>query len=221
MINVLHTTHQFDINDMIKIINLSILGYRIKIKECIDVSEFHKLLLAKFFDSNKIELKLPSEEYFDEVLKTVIFLLGHNFKLIESVKNSDTDAEYHVIGDDENIYIVFPGTNSFRDIYYDLYISRIKLKNENENENIYVYKGFYSQYKSIENQLFTSINKYGVNKKIYLIGHSLGAAIASIFSYYLYDKKTDINLITFGSPKVGNYNWMLYFKKNIMYSCYK
>jgi len=79
-----------------------------------------------------------------------------------------------------------------------------------------VHKGFYHSYLSIARQvnlaaksLLSSCQKC----HIYVTGHSLGAAIATLAAADLYQISPDISLYTFGSPRVGDEAFAAYFDK--------
>lgn len=123
----------------------------------------------------------------------------------------------------KRITLVFRGTDGFLDCLYDLLIIKTNL-----GDGIKVHKGFY-------NQLFNG-NVYNKLKiilqheielhpdwEVYITGHSLGAALSTISSY-LFAKdfpNTKFNVITFASPKVGNYKFQQAFQSLSNLSCYR
>ncbi len=50
------------------------------------------------------------------------------------------------------------------------------------------------------------------DKTVICTGHSLGAAMASIFAARLHDRDNDVELYTFGSPRVGDKLWAKQFE---------
>ena len=112
----------------------------------------------------------------------------------------------------KRICVVFRGSDSLIDWYYDLKFLKQHLKN-----NIYVHRGFYEQlhlndnYDKIKNSLLSLIQKFPDNEVI-ITGHSLGGALSVLFGYQISSelRKTNIKVISFASPRVGNY----YFKKD-------
>lgn len=113
------------------------------------------------------------------------------------------------------LVIVFRGTDSFRDILYDFNISKIPL-----DKNIYIHNGFYNQLNTVYGELLNIINIHLTNDyNIYISGHSAGGAHSTILSYLLSKKtKKIIKVITFGCPKIGNYEWKQSYEstKNIL-----
>ena len=104
----------------------------------------------------------------------------------------------------KTVVIVFRGTDSFRDILYDCYIVKKYLE-----KNIFVHGGFYNQLNSVYGNLMDFLDPYLTNDfNIFISGHSAGGAHSTIFSYLL-AKKTEkiIKVVTFGCPRIGNYEW--------------
>jgi len=113
----------------------------------------------------------------------------------------------------DKICISFRGTESKKDMSYDVY--RIK---KNMGGGKYVHGGFYDQLFSSD--VYQSFNKfvtrliYETDLDIYVTGHSLGGALATLYGYELSKKTTkQINVVSFASPKVGNWAFFKDFKK--------
>lgn len=129
----------------------------------------------------------------------------------------DTDLQCGIYIDDEKRIVVasFRGTTSKEDKMTDLEIQKTKYFGK-----IRVHTGFYNQlFKSCVYQQFLDefISIVGsTNYDVYVTGHSLGAALASLFTFRLScSLDRCINNITFASPKVGNYYWKKAFDTNI------
>jgi len=117
------------------------------------------------------------------------------------------------------IDIFFKGTSNIKDNYFNLdiypksYISPI----------IKVHRGFLSKYLSLKDIILCEIKNIMNNGTIHKItcnGHSSGGAIASIAIIDLYNelnmiKRNDIifESITFGSPRVGNNEFIKLYNK--------
>lgn len=120
---------------------------------------------------------------------------------------SDLQVGIYVNDETKNIIVSFRGTTSTEDKMTDLRIAQAKYTGK-----IYVHSGFYDQlfkscvYQEFYNKLIELIESNSYD--IFITGHSLGAALASLFGFRLatsIDKC--IKIITFASPKVGNYYW--------------
>lgn len=69
----------------------------------------------------------------------------------------------------------------------------------------YLHKGFLKQATDIINdKQFKDFIEKIQGKKLFVTGHSLGGAVATIISAYLYEQKLNPLLYTFGSPRVGD-----------------
>lgn len=74
-----------------------------------------------------------------------------------------------------------------------------------------VHKGFFKQFLSIRSLVFEQIKNAD---KIIFCGHSLGGAIATLFSAYCSRRLgIDVGCITFGSPRVGDAKFKKIFDK--------
>ncbi|MCQ9122399.1 hypothetical protein BKG95_07390 [Rodentibacter pneumotropicus] len=74
------------------------------------------------------------------------------------------------------------------------------------------HKGFYTQAKAIiKNGRFENFLELVKGKELYLTGHSLGGAVATILAAYLYEKGLTPLLYTYGSPRVGNVHFANYY----------
>lgn len=127
-------------------------------------------------------------------------------------ENNLSDFETHCVTETGLVYgifyinktdavVVFKGTSSIGD-----WASNVKLVKTDDFYNIpgKFHDGFHDmllgtrEVERIYNKLKLSVTK------VYITGHSLGGALATIF--YSYCKKCDIDaeLVTFGSPRVGD-----------------
>lgn len=106
------------------------------------------------------------------------------------------------------ICFVFRGSNQIIDWIHDLLICKRDVDGGGR-----VHLGFYKSlfaydlYNNLEKDYLKLVNDYP-NYNIYITGHSLGAGLATLFSYFITDLlDKNITLITFASPRVGNKKW--------------
>ena len=135
-----------------------------------------------------------------------------------------TDLQVGITKSETNkrICVVFRGSESRSDWYYDLMISKKHLK-----DNIYVHSGFYSQlhinnnFEKITEHVKQLLEEYP-EYNLYITGHSLGAALATLYGYEL-SKILDHNVIvvSFASPRVGNKCFKLDFNSQENLSHYR
>jgi hypothetical protein len=75
--------------------------------------------------------------------------------------------------------------------------------------NCYVHRGFLDDYNSVAVQVFVAVNqireRYG-SKRVLVTGHSLGGVLATLaaIDLKLHDSFSDVMVITFGEPRLGN-----------------
>lgn len=128
--------------------------------------------------------------------------------------NKSTDIQVGITRSDTNqrICVVFCGTQSRLDWYYNLMISKTRLDND-----VHVHKGFHKHlhatgvYDVLTAKLAALINQYPTYQ-VFLCGHSLGGALATLFGYEFKSSPhcqddQPITVVSFGSPRVGDYNF--------------
>ena len=111
----------------------------------------------------------------------------------------------------QNIFVAFRGSENILNWLDNIQIRKIS---PYSNNTIKVEKGFYKAYQYLKPDL---LNKLKMLKKSYntnnllITGHSLGAALATLFAYDILNNYSDVflnYLITFGSPRIGNKNFV-------------
>ena len=129
-------------------------------------------------------------------------------------KNTDLQVGITISETNKRICIVFRGSESLYDWYYDLSFLKKHL-----HDNVYVHGGFYKQlhnddmYLNITNEVIELLNKYP-NYDIYITGHSLGAALSTLYGYELSTQLSNkITVVSFASPRVGNGSFKIAFDK--------
>lgn len=141
-------------------------------------------------------------------------LKGGGFKLLGEFNNPDTDTQAFLVSNDEYAVLAFRGTEVTKttDIKTDARAFRASVFEGR------VHKGFSEAYKSIEIQVLKGLKKID-DLPLYITGHSLGAALATVATQYLErDPKLRDQIAacyTFGSPRVGNKEYDRDFKSAI------
>jgi predicted lipase len=126
-------------------------------------------------------------------------------------KETDLQGCITINENDKCICVIFRGSTSLTDWYYDFQIETKCL-----NTNIMVHSGFYNQLHdtNIYNSMLLEIKKQLETYPdfiVYVTGHSLGAALSTLFGYLLsQDINNKIIIVSFASPRIGNAN----FKKS-------
>ena len=150
--------------------------------------------------------------------KNVLISIAKNApsgKMYSFISDKDTDLQAGITLNRKHkrICVVFRGSESSNDWFYDLQVRKHNLK-----DNIWVHSGFYKQlfdngsYAKILQELTTLIEE-NPDHTIYITGHSLGAALATLFGYLLsHELKHQITIVSFASPRVGNTEWQKSFQ---------
>ena len=120
----------------------------------------------------------------------------------------------------KRITIVFRGSESMSDWYYDL-----QFRKTNLHDNVYVHRGFHNQlhinnnYDKIRDCVSELLKQYG-DYEVVVTGHSLGAALSTLFGYELSREiGNKITVVSFASPRVGDSEWRKAFdaKTNLVH----
>lgn len=127
------------------------------------------------------------------------------FKLLKTFDNKGTQA----ILVDAQTYIIlsFRGTeaDSIEDIKADTTANITKCAVSEGN----IHRGFRDAFDCIRREVEEEINKDQYSEKpLFITGHSLGGALATVATKYLTHRGGIAACYTFGSPRVGNDDWV-------------
>ena len=131
-----------------------------------------------------------------------------------NIHNIDSgDLVYSTFYFDNTLVIAFKGSTSIEDFLIDCHIVKstdIFLEGK-------IHSGFHGLItkNSRHIDIINLINEYPKDTKIIFTGHSLGAAIATLMTGYTQDMLGDrVELVTFGSPRLGNSEFSKSIKKS-------
>jgi len=130
-------------------------------------------------------------------------LKGGGFELLGEFNAPETDTQAFLVSNGEYAILAFRGTEVTKrtDIKTDAKAFRVSVFEGR------VHKGFAAAYKSIEIQVLKAVKRLA-GLPLYITGHSLGAAVATVATQYLERDPVLRDQIaacyTFGSPRVGN-----------------
>ncbi|MBD2243474.1 lipase family protein [Nostoc sp. FACHB-888] len=148
----------------------------------------------------------------------------------------------------DNIYVIFRGTRRFVEWFKDAniqlvtlndstdkYSKKVEIKGETVNQVVLenqsshiipnidhdfglVTAGFRGIYVSLREKLIKALNQKSPNAKVFVTGHSLGAALATlaipdILKNTHFTNPDNIVLYTFASPRCGDKNFAMSFQK--------
>jgi len=134
------------------------------------------------------------------------------------------NGEQVVIGfniDYDTTFVGFRGSTNIQNWIDNLHVSQIQ---PYDDTSISVEKGFYNLFMNLKNDIIKEINdvstKYKTNKLL-ITGHSLGGALSTLLAFdllYVQNSNMAIQLITFGSPRVGNEDFVSTFNNFNIYA---
>ena len=157
----------------------------------------------------------------DELRKEALFEIAKNSPHGEVVKfitdkDSDLQCAITISHAKKRINVIFRGSESLQDWYYDLNIFKRKLDDKyqpTENKDVHVHYGFFKQltingsYDTILETLISTLND-NHDYNIFISGHSLGGALCTLFGYLLsFEIPNHITIVSFASPRIGNSDW--------------
>ncbi|MFC5402883.1 lipase family protein [Cohnella soli] len=109
-----------------------------------------------------------------------------------------------IIESDSHVVIAFRGTSSTQDWVTDAMASQVKVKWTKEAGA--AHRGFSRIYGSARDQVLEALDNLPTDKVLYLTGHSLGGALATLCALDASDNSSfkSPTTYTFGSPRVGD-----------------
>jgi pimeloyl-ACP methyl ester carboxylesterase len=184
-------------------------------KDCLD--NIHNKAARSFtFEGKTVQnpFLLPSDET-ESPSKN--FILKDTAKGNIATPLTGTNTQLALFDDDAQVYIAVRGTEGFswpngiRDWVSNAAAEAVDFK-EGKGK---VHLGFYSCFKSVQGDIDKFLKENGrAKKKIIVTGHSLGGAVATIIAAYIRGTfHNDVMLYTFGSPRVGDANFVSHYSK--------
>ncbi|HWO98691.1 MAG TPA: lipase family protein [Bacillus sp. (in: firmicutes)] len=150
------------------------------------------------------------------------FMVPESFQLVHSFKARSFHVEEwfgFIIESPLAIVVAFRGTQSDTDWISDLRYGQVPypyVKNAGK-----VHSGFMDVYKSCRGELMNVLKNLSPSKPIFITGHSLGGALATLHALDTavnLEGDRSIVMVNFGSPRVGDPDFVYQYKQYLPYS---
>ncbi len=120
-----------------------------------------------------------------------------------------SDSRGFIAANDKHIVIAFRGTEDIRTIpgIRDWLTNISYGQSDFRNAKEKVHSGFLSSWESVKNEVVSRLRAWRINgQDIWLTGHSMGGAIATIAAKDIAssDRTQPVGIFTFGAPRVGD-----------------
>jgi len=143
-----------------------------------------------------------------------------NFEYIDA--NPKEDTQLYICKSAGKVVVAFRGTLNARDamnaldvklcgVRIDDFGKWVMTKDASEI-NMRIHTGFLKQYLAVRKKLFEALHEHK-GDDIIVTGHSLGGALATLAALDLKSKKYNIHTVTFGAPRVGDFQFAEHFQK--------
>ncbi|CAG9623668.1 lipase family protein [Sutcliffiella rhizosphaerae] len=155
---------------------------------------------------------------YDQFLQNGVFFPPEGFELIKEFKGvSFYSHEWFgfILESDEAIVVSFRGTQTDLDWISDADIFQTPFPYCPSKP--LVHSGFLSIYQSMREELFHCLQALPSNKMLFVTGHSLGGALATLLALdnALNATFTSICMYNYGSPRVGNDDFAKIYNKSV------
>ncbi|MBA9087968.1 hypothetical protein FHR92_004461 [Fontibacillus solani] len=123
-----------------------------------------------------------------------------------------------ILESSQDIIVAFRGTSSTTNWISDMIASQKNFKYI--KEDCLTHRGFTDIYSSARKRIIYTLNQLSPDKTLYITGHSLGAALATLCAIDVAANTTFVspNLYTYGSPRVGDPAFKKAFTKYVQNS---
>ena len=127
----------------------------------------------------------------------------------EFVESKDTGAQATVTLDGSQAIVCFRGSDSVSDWRFNFDMCQVPfLSRKHSDPDSHVHSGFFIAHNSIKAKIYAKLNAIvdsGKCESILFTGHSAGATLAKLCAYdFVNEKNLKLEIISFGSPKIGN-----------------
>ncbi|MCL6457830.1 MAG: lipase family protein [Gorillibacterium sp.] len=150
------------------------------------------------------------------------FVVPLNYSICQTIQAKSISNVWErfgfIIESPQEIIIAFRGTSSTTDWISDIIASQKRFKYI--KEGCLTHRGFTDIYASARSGIISALTSLSPDKALYITGHSLGAALATLCAIDIAANTTfsSPNLFTFGSPRVGDPAFKKVFTKYVQNS---
>lgn len=142
----------------------------------------------------------------------------------EFIESKDTGAQATVTLDGSQAIVCFRGSDSVSDWRSNFDMCRVPfLSRKHRDPKREVHSGFFIGHNSVKAKIYAKLNaivESGKCESILFTGHSAGATLAKLCAYdFVNDKNLRLEIISFGSPKIGNAAFAQNFDSNFEIKC--
>lgn len=157
--------------------------------------------------------KLGPPELTDDHLRIAKMCRDIYCESIEScdtfIASADTGAEATVRLDGSKAVVCFRGSSGAQDWKTNLQLSKIPfLSRKHKNPDLEVHSGLFIGHNSVKSKIYAKLNaiiKSGKCDSVLFTGHSAGGTLAVISAFDFQNlNNMPVDVVTFGSPKIGN-----------------
>lgn len=136
------------------------------------------------------------------------------------IESSDTGAQATVTLDGTRAIVCCRGSNSITDWGSNFRLSRVPfISRMHSNPDLEVHCGFFAAHNSVKAKIYAKLNaivESGKCDSILFAGHSAGATLAAISAFdFQNDKNLELEVVSLGSPKIGNAAFAAEFNSKI------
>lgn len=144
----------------------------------------------------------------------------HKIESCETFVSTDTGAQATVALDGSQAVVCFRGSDSATDWWHNFKMCRVPfLSRMHKKAGLEVHSGFFISHNSIKSKIYAKLNaivESGKCDSILFTGHSAGATLAAISAFdFQNSSNLPVEVVTFGSPKIGNDAFAFEFNSKI------
>lgn len=147
------------------------------------------------------------------------FVVPLDYQIVDTIEARSISEVWERFGfileSPQEIIVAFRGTSSMTDWMSNVMASQERFKYI--KEDTLTHRGFTNIYSSARDGIISTLAKLSPDKTLYITGHSLGGALATLCAIDLAanTSHTSPNLFTYGSPRVGDPDFTNVFKQYV------